>query len=66
MKTQQWNKIEKIIQDIKVEIKSTKNETEGKQESKVLGIWTGTLEGSLTNRTQVIDERISSTEDNIE
>jgi len=47
----QWKEITKTMQDMKMEIESTKKtQTEGNLEMKNLGTWTGTSEASLTDR----------------
>jgi predicted nucleic acid-binding Zn-ribbon protein len=65
--TEQWKEMNKIIQNLKVEIESIKEtQTDGNLEMKILETQTGTLEASLTNRIQKMEERLSDVEDNIE
>lgn len=50
MKAQTLEWMKKTIQGVKVEIQSNKKiQTEGKQEMKVLGTWTGASETSLND-----------------
>ena len=64
-KTQKkMEEIDRIVQDMKMEIKRT--QTEGILGVKILRIQTGTTEASFTKRIQEMEERSSSVEDRIE
>jgi hypothetical protein len=65
--TKQGMELNKIIQDLKMEaetIKKTQRKTT--LEIEILGKKTGTIDVSISNRIQEMEERISSAEDSIE
>jgi len=67
METELVGKINKNIQDLKLEIKSIKKtQTEENLEVKILGTQTGPKEANSTNRTQEMGKRMSGIEDTTE
>ena len=59
--------VKKIVQDLKTEIEAIKKtQTEGTLEMENLDKWPGTTEASINNKTQEMEEKISSVEDMIE
>jgi hypothetical protein len=64
---QHVKEMNKIVQDLKMEIEAIKKtQTEGILEMVNLGKRTGTTEARITNRTQEMEERISGIDDMIE
>ena len=63
----QVEKLNKTIQDLKMEVEIIKkSQKETTLEIETLGKKSGTINASITNRIQEIEERISGTEDTIE
>jgi hypothetical protein len=59
--------LNKTIQDIKRKVETIKKtHSETTLEKEILGKKSGTIEGSISNRTQEMEERISGAEDSIE
>jgi predicted nucleic acid-binding Zn-ribbon protein len=57
----------KTIQDLKKEVETIKKtQSEATLEIETLGKKSGTIDGSISNRIQEIEERISGAEDTIE
>jgi hypothetical protein len=56
----------KIIQDLKLEIETIKSQEETTLELENLGKRSGVIDASIPNRIQEIEERISGAEDSIE
>jgi hypothetical protein len=59
-------KMNKAIQDLKMEIETKKSQGEITLELENLGNRSGVIEASITNRIQVIEERISGAEDTLD
>jgi prefoldin subunit 5 len=59
--------LNKTIQDLKREVETIKKtQSETTQEIETLGKKSGTLDASISNRIQEMEERISGAEDSIE
>jgi prefoldin subunit 5 len=59
--------LNKTIQDLKMEVETIKkSERETTLEIEILGKRSGTIDASITNRIQEMEERISGAEDSIE
>jgi uncharacterized coiled-coil protein SlyX len=59
--------LNKIIQDLKQEVDTTKKtQSEATLEIEILGKKSGTIDVSISNRIQEMEERISDAEDSIE
>ena len=59
--------LNKTIQDLKMEVETIKKtQRETTLEIEILGKKSGTIDASITNRIQEMDERISGAEDSIE
>jgi ppGpp synthetase/RelA/SpoT-type nucleotidyltranferase len=59
--------LNKTIQDLKREVDTIKKtQSEATLEIKTLGKKSGTIDGSISNRIQEMEERISGAEDSIE
>ena len=57
----------KIIQDLKMEVETMKKtQRETTLEIEILGKKSGTIDASISNRIQMMEERISGAEDSIE
>ena len=65
--TKQVMELNKTIQDLKREIETiTENKNETTLETETLGKKSGTIDASISNRIQEMEERISGAEDSIE
>jgi hypothetical protein len=65
--TKQVMELNKTIQDLKMEVKITKkSQRETNLETEILGKKSGTIDVSISNRIQEMEERISGAEDSIE
>jgi ppGpp synthetase/RelA/SpoT-type nucleotidyltranferase len=59
--------LNKTIQDLKMEVKTIKKtQRAATLEIEILGKKSGAIDGSITNRMQEMEERISGAEDSIE
>ena len=58
--------LNKIIQDLKREVETKKTQNETTLEIETLGKKSGTIDVSISNRIQEMEERISGEEDSIE
>jgi chromosome segregation ATPase len=64
--TKQMMELNKTIQDLKVEVETIKkSQRESTLEKENLGKKSGTIDGSISNRIQDMEERISDAEDSI-
>jgi chromosome segregation ATPase len=63
--TKQVMELNKTIQDLKREVYSKKTQSETTLEIETLGKKSGTIDVSISNRIQEMEERISGTEDSI-
>jgi chromosome segregation ATPase len=65
--TKQVMELNKTIQDLKREVHTIKKtQSEATLEIETLGKYSGTIDVSISNRIQEMEERISGTEDSIE
>jgi chromosome segregation ATPase len=65
--TKQVTELNKTIQDLKREVETIKKtQSETMLEIEILGKKSGTIDASISNRTQGMEERISGVEDSIE
>jgi predicted nucleic acid-binding Zn-ribbon protein len=65
--TKQVMELNKTIQDLKREVDTIKKtQTEGKLEIETLGKKSGTIDASISNRIQEMEEQISGAEDSME
>jgi prefoldin subunit 5 len=61
------NDLNKTIQDLKMEVETIKkSQRETTMEIEILGKKSGTIDASISNRVQEMEERISGAEDSIE
>jgi hypothetical protein len=56
----------KAIQDLKMEVETKKSQMETTLEIEILVKKSGTIDASISNRIQMMEERISGAEDSIE
>ena len=64
--TKQVMELNKTIQDLKMEVDTIKKiQSEGTLEIETLGKKSGTIDASISNRIQEMEERISGAEDSI-